>query len=113
MAPMEVRQAKQRSGWWGLADLLVCVPATLVLLIVLIRYDAHQNRTEAEAENLGSMGILAALLLTAYSTTLFFGDRRIFELLSRRVTIGAGIGLILTALVGGAAALAMDIAAHL
>ena len=111
MAPMEVQQAKQRSGWWGLADLVVCVPTTLVLLIVLIRYDAHQSRTEAE--NLGNIGILAALLLTAYSTTLFLRDRKIFGLLSRRVTIGAGIGLILTALVGGVAALAMDIAAHL
>jgi hypothetical protein len=108
---MEARQAKQRSGWWGLADLVVCVPAALVLLIVLIRYEAHQSRTEAE--NLGSLGILAALLLTAYSTTLFLRGRRLFGLLSRRGTIVAGIGLILTALVSGVAALAMDVAAHL
>jgi hypothetical protein len=59
------------------------------------------------------MGILAALLLTAYSTTLFLQGRRLFGLLSRRGTIVAAICLILTALISGVAALAMDVAAHL
>jgi len=108
---MEIQEAKQRTGWWRVADLVVCLPATVVLIVVLVRYDEHQTRREAE--NLGSLGVCAALLLIAYSTTLFLRHRRLFGLLSRRGTIAAGIVLMLIALISGAAALAMDIAAHL
>ena len=108
---METPEVTQRTGWWGVADLVVCLPATVVLIVVLVRYDAYQTRTEAAT--LGSLGVFAAFLLIAYSTTLFLRGRRLFGLLSRRGTIGAGIGLILTAVISGVAALAMDIAAHL
>jgi hypothetical protein len=95
----------------GVADLAVCLPATVILIVVLVRYGVVQTRTEAE--NLRSQGMFVAFLLIAYSMTLFLLDRRLFGLLSRGGTIAAGIGLLLTALIGGVAALAMDIAVHL